>query len=143
MHNRTDQTNSLQAGSLKTRQNVVKDEGHKGSEALRQPSGNHISHNLEETATNSVSRSMSLKDTEVSHDKTRAHGQATVPSLCSGKLELSDTQGATLPFPSSKLIAVEDVLCFKVFRRLGFFLIRFPVQKRTLLLSQLDSVATL
>ena len=90
MHNRPDQTNSLLAGSLRTRQNVAKDEGHKRSEAMRQPSGNLISNTLEETATNSVSRIMSLKVTEVSHDKTRTHGQATVPSLCSVSLELSD-----------------------------------------------------
>ena len=88
---------------------------------MRQPSGNLKSNTLEETAINSVSRIMSLKDTEVSHDKTRTHGQATVPSLCSGKLESSDTQGTALPFLSSKLITIEDVLFFKVLRRFVFF----------------------
>ena len=118
-------------------------ERHKQSEAMRQPSGNPISNNLEETALNSVRRSMSLKDAEVSHDKTRTHEQATVTSLCSDNLESSDTQGTALPFPSSKLFTFKNMLVSKYFGALFFFLIRFPVQKRTLHFSQLDSVATL
>ena len=130
-------------------------DGCKQIEEMSQPSGNLVSNNLEQTAINSVTRSMSLKDAKsvmtklesMDRQQCRPCVQADSNLLtCQIPVNVHRTghRSFSIPIPyrfPGRGWLRSGICVSPVARAPGGFLIRFPVRRSTLHLSQLDSVA--